>query len=109
MKLQIWCVHIMTISRFQIRYNVYELELVKESNQISDSRMQDLIDNMKYNLTENFLTLINETYDRLTASVQEMKKSITNPVDDVTVKLRELQEDLHDYRISALMDSDFFV
>ena len=94
---------------FLKRYNVYELELVKESGQINDSRTQDLVDNLKYHLTENFLTLINETYDRLTASVQKVKKSITNPADDVIVKLRELQEDLHDYRVSTLMDSDFFL
>ena len=97
------------IDNFQNRYNVYELELVKESNQINDSRMQDLVDNLKDDLIENFLTLINETYDRLTAPVQEMKESITKPVDDVIVKLKELKQDLHDYRVSTLMDADFFM
>ena len=97
------------IDNFQNRYNVYQLELVTESNRINDSRMQDLVDNLKDDLTENFLTLINETYDRLTGPVQVMKESITKPVDDVIVKLKELKQDLHDYQVSTLMDADFFM
>ena len=85
------------------------MELVKESSHINDSRIQDLVDNLKDNLSENFLILINETYDRLTAPVQEMKESITAPADDVIVKLKELQQGLHDYRVSTLMDADFFM
>ena len=64
------------------KYIVYELELVKYSGDLDDSRMRELVDSLKSDVT-HLPQLVAECYNRLIKSVEEMTNALVKPIDDV--------------------------
>ena len=91
------------------RENVYELELVKKSAAINDSRLQEIVDNLKVDVIHYLPELIRECYDRLIESMREIRYGLIRPVEAVVVQLDELIDELEKYRKSTIMDTDFFM
>ena len=90
------------------KYIVYELELVKYSGDLDDSRMRELVDSLKSDVT-HLPQLVAECYNRFIKSVEEMTNALVKPIDDVLEQLQELRSDLKIYQASAEMDTDFFM
>ena len=89
-------------------YNVYELELVKHAGALDDSRMRELVDSLKSDVT-HLPQLVAECYNRLIKSVEEMTNALVKPIEDVLEQLQELRSDLKIYQASTEMDTDFFM
>ena len=89
-------------------HNVYELELVKQSNALNDSRLQEIVDSLGSNVTY-LPELIAECYNRLIESMEELINGLVKPFEDMLEKMDELRNDLEIYRTSTKMDTDFFM
>ena len=89
--------------------DVYELELVKKAAAINDSRMQEIVDNLKLDVTTFLPELIRECCSRLIKIMEEVTDGLVKPVEDVVEQLDELGNDLEIYRTSTRMDTDFFM
>ena len=89
-------------------YNVHELELVEQSVALNDSRLQQIADSLKSDVTY-LPELVAECYDRLMKSMEDVADGIIKPVEDVLEQLHELRQDLRIYTTSTEMDTDFFL
>ena len=90
-------------------YNVYQLNLVKNATRINDTILQDIAEGLQNNLDENMAALITETYKRLKQPFTEMKTNLLDPVDDMLEKINVLGIFLAEYRMSTMMNSNFFM
>ena len=90
-------------------YNVYQLNLVKNATQINDTILQDIIEGLQNNLEENMAALITETYQRLMQPFTEMKTNLLDPIDDMLEKISVLGIFLAEYRMSTMMNTNFFM
>ena len=89
--------------------NVYELELVEKATAINDSRMQEIVDNLKLDVTTFLPELIRECCSRLIKIMEEVTDGLVKPIEDVLEQLDELGNDLELYRTSTRMDTDLFM
>ena len=89
-------------------HNVYELELVEQSDALDDYRLQGVVDSLRSDVT-HLTELISECYDRLISSIEEMTTSLVKPIEDVLEQLQNLRRDLRIYQASTEMDTDFFM
>ena len=88
--------------------NVFELDWVKQAKALNDSRLVELVDRLKWNVSK-FLELIDETYYRLTRPVEELNTLVIKPVEDFCEQLQVLTSSLQIYHASAEMDTEFFL
>ena len=86
-------------------FTVNQLELVKKAKQLNDSRMQEIVDNLQFDIEGNLIELIKETYNRL----MNPTDAFTEPVNDVIEKIQNLAEDLKEYKAETKMNTDFFM
>ena len=63
-------------------YNVHQLPLVKTSNELNDTMMQDLVNSFETNL-ENINSLITETYQRVMNPIKDLDTTVGDAVDDI--------------------------
>ena len=89
--------------------NVYELELVEKAAAINDSRMQELVDNLKVDAVNYLPELMKECFNRLAKSMEMIRDDLVKHIEDVLGQLAELQKDLEIYQTSTIMDTDFFM
>ena len=89
--------------------NVYELELVEKAAAINDSCMQEIVNNLKIDVTIFLPKLIRECCSRLIRIMEEVTEGLIKPIEDVLEQLDELGNDLEIYRTSTRMDTDFFM
>ena len=89
--------------------NVYELDLVEKVAAINDSRMQEIVDNLKLDVTTFLPELIRECCSRLIKIMGEVTDGLVKPIEEVLEQLDELGNDLEIYRTSTRMDTDFFM
>ena len=89
--------------------NVYELELVKTAAAINDSRMQEIVDNLKVDVIYYLPKLVRECYKRLITSMEEITGKLVKPVENLLEQLNKLRNDLEIYQTSTNMDTDFFM
>ena len=83
---------------------VNTLELVKHAAQINDSRMQDLVHNLRQN-PEDIIELVKETYNR----VMDPTNFLIKPVNDVVKKTEPLAESLKEYKTAIKLNTEFFM
>ena len=81
------------------------MELAKKAKQLNDSRMQEIVDNLQFDIEGNLIELIKETYNRL----MNPTDGFTEPVNDVIEKIQNLAEDLKEYKAETKMNTDFFM
>ena len=91
------------------RQNVYELELVERAATINDSRVQEIVDNLKVDVIHYLPELITKSYKGLIYSMEEITYGLVKPIEDVLGQLDELRKDLEIYQTSTRMDTDFFM
>ena len=91
------------------RENVYELELVKKAAAINDSRMQELVTNLKVDIINYLPELIKECFERLIKPMEELKDGLVKPIEDVLKQFNELSNDLEIYQTSTKINKDFFM
>ena len=70
--------------------NVYELELVEKATAINDSRRQEIVDNLKLDVTTFLPELIRECWSRLIKIMEEVTDGLVKPIEDVLEQLDEL-------------------
>ena len=104
------CLMLLTVD-FPIinRENVYELEMVKKAAAINDSRMQEIVDNLKVDVVHYLPELIRECYDRLIESMRDIRDGLIRPIEAVVEQLDEQIDELENYQKSTRMDTDFFM
>ena len=86
-------------------FTVNQLELVKKAKELNDSRMQEIVDNLQFDIEENLIELVKETFNRL----MNPTDAFTEPINDVIDKIQNLAEDLREYKASTKMNTDFFM
>ena len=89
-------------------HNVYELKLVKQSDTLNDSRLQEIVDSLRSNVTY-LPELVAKCYNRLIESMDELTDGPVKPIKDMLKQLDELRNDLEIYQTSTRMDTDFFM
>ena len=89
--------------------NVDDLELVKSTLEINDSRMDEIIDTLTGNMVECLHDLVDEIFLRLTSPIDGMKLSVAKSMDEIVEKFDALKIDLEAYRNSMVMDADFYM
>ena len=89
--------------------NVYELELVERAAAINDSRIQEIVDNLKIDVIHYLPQLITQTSDGLIESMDQVTYGLIKPIEDELGQLDELRKDLENYQTSTRMDTDFFM
>ena len=87
------------------RFTVNQLELVKQAEILNDSRMENIVDSLQYDIEENLIELIKETYNRL----MNPTEAFTEPVEDLIEKIENFVEDLKEYKASTKMNTEFFM
>ena len=80
------------------------LKLVKHTAEINDSRMQDLVHNLKEN-PRDIIELVEETYNR----VMDPTESLIQPVKDVVKKIEPPAESLKEYKTAIKLNTEFFM
>ena len=89
--------------------NVYGLEMVEEAAAIKDSRMQEIVNNLKVDVIQYLPKLMKECYNRLIKSMEKIRDDLVKQIEDILEQLTELQKDLEIYQASTIMDTDFFM
>ena len=89
-------------------HNIYELELVKQAGALDDPRLQQIVDSLKSDVT-HLPELVEECYNRLIRSMEEVIAWLVKPVEDVLEQIDELRKDLEIYQTSIRMNTDFFM
>ena len=89
-------------------HNIYELDLVKQAGALDDPRLQHIVDSLKSDVT-HLPELVEECYDRLIRSMEEVIAGLVKPVEDVLEQIDELRNYLKIYQTSTRMDTDFFM
>ena len=85
------------------------MELVKKAAATNDSRMQEIVDNLKVDVIYYLPELIKESYNRLIESMEELRGGLLKPVEDVLRQMNQLRKDLEIYQASTNMDTGFFM
>ena len=67
--------------------------------------MQEIVDTLQFDIGENLIELIKETYNRL----MNPADAFTEPVNDVIEKIQNLAEDLNEFKAATKMNTDFFM
>ena len=87
------------------RENVNELEMVEEAAAINDSRLEEIVNNLKVDVLHYLPQLIKECFKRLINSMEEVAYGLGKPVEDMLEQLDELRNDLDIYQRSTRMDT----
>ena len=89
--------------------NVQELELIKKAKEMNDPLLQIFINSLQNNLKDNSLSLVEETYKRLTAPIGNIKTTLGNAIDNILVQIENLSKVLKNYKTSTIMNTEFFM
>ena len=76
-------------------FTVNQLELVKKAKQLNDSRMQEIVDTLQFDIEGNRL--------------MNLADAFTESVNDAIEKIQNLAEDLNEYKAATKMNTDFFM
>ena len=86
-------------------FTVNLLGLVKQAKVLNDSRIENIVDRLQFDIEENLIELIRETYNRL----MNPTAAFTEPVKDLIGKIENFVEDLKEYKASTKMNIEFFM
>ena len=71
--------------------------------------MQKLYESLNDDLEKNLPEMVAKTYDRLMKTIQDIREKVMKPIDDILDHIARFKEKLHEYEMSTVMNTEFFM